>query len=61
MDEAAISIGVGQPIPEWDLKRRLPTDRPAGPDLWDGGTIFRINSTYKHDLYVLKENEKIVP
>ncbi len=46
MDEAAISIGIGQPIPEWDLKRRLPTDRPAGPDLWDGGTIFRINSTY---------------
>jgi hypothetical protein len=46
MDEAAISPGVGQPIPEWDLKHRLPTDRPVGPDLWDGGTIFRINSTF---------------
>jgi hypothetical protein len=46
MDESRIKIKVGQPIPEWDGLHRLHVDRPVGPDLWDGGTIFGFNSTY---------------
>lgn len=46
MDESRIRIKVGQPVPEWDMLHRLPIDRPVGPDLWDGGTIFSINSNY---------------
>ncbi|MGH8778814.1 DUF6708 domain-containing protein [Paraburkholderia sp.] len=46
MDESTIPLQVGKPVPDWDLKHRLPIDTPVGPDLWDGGTIFRINSTY---------------
>lgn len=46
MDESRIRIKVGQPVPEWDMQHRLSVDRPVGPDLWDGGTIFSINSTY---------------
>ncbi|WP_367379783.1 DUF6708 domain-containing protein [Collimonas arenae] len=46
MDERAIPNQNGKPIPAWDLQHRLPIDVPVGSDCWDGGTIFRINSTY---------------
>jgi hypothetical protein len=46
MDESTIARQKGKPVPEWDMLHRLPIDRPVGPDLWDGGTIFGINSTY---------------
>ena len=46
MDESRIKTKLGQPVPEWDMLHRLPVDRPVGPDLWDGGTVFGINSTY---------------
>jgi len=46
MDERAIPNQIGNPIPAWDLQHRLPIDAAVGPDCWDGGTIFRINSTY---------------
>ena len=46
MDESRIPVKVGEPVPEWDMQHRLPIDQPVGPDLWDGGTIFSINSTY---------------
>jgi hypothetical protein len=46
MDERLMKKCIGRPIPEWDLRHRLPIDRPVGPDLWDVGTLFRINSTY---------------
>lgn len=46
MDERIFSYKAGQPIPEWDLRHRLPIRRPVGPECKDTGTIFRINSTY---------------
>lgn len=46
MDERVFSYKAGQPIPEWDLRHRLPIDRPVGPECKDTATIFRINSTY---------------
>lgn len=46
MDERVFQYKVGQPIPEWDLRHRLATERPVGPDCKDTATIFRINSTY---------------
>lgn len=46
MDERAFLYKVGKPIPEWDLRHRLPTDRPVGPECKDTATIFRVNSTY---------------
>lgn len=46
MDESTIRVTKGKPVPHWDALHRLPVDRPVGPDLWDGGTIFRINSVY---------------
>lgn len=46
MDERVFSSAVGMPVPEWDLRHRLPIDRPVGPDLRDSGTIFKINSTF---------------
>ncbi|NRR32619.1 hypothetical protein HSX11_20840 [Oxalobacteraceae bacterium] len=46
MDERIFLYKAGQPIPEWDLRHRLPTDRAVGPECKDTATIFRINSTY---------------
>ena len=46
MDERVFLYKVGKPIPEWDLRHRLPTDRPVGPECKDTATIFRVNSTY---------------
>ncbi|WP_240766806.1 hypothetical protein [Paraburkholderia flava] len=46
MDERLMKKCIGQPVPEWDMMHRLPIDRPVGPDMWDTGTIFRMNSTY---------------
>jgi hypothetical protein len=46
MDERIFFHKAGQPIPEWDLRHRLPTDRPVGPECKDTATTFRINSTY---------------
>ena len=46
MDERLMKSCIGKPVPEWDLAHRLSTDAPVGPDIWDTGTIFRINSKY---------------
>ena len=46
MDERIFTYKGGQPIPAWDLRHRLPTDKPVGPECKDTATIFRINSTY---------------
>lgn len=46
MDERTFESRVGKPVPEWDLRHRLPIDRPVGPELQDSGTIFRMNSTF---------------
>ena len=46
MDESIIPVQTGKVVPEWSLRHRLPVDRPVGPDLWDGGTVFSINSIY---------------
>lgn len=46
MDERIFLYKAGQPIPEWDLRHRLPVDKPVGPECKDTATIFRINSTY---------------
>ena len=46
MDERVFASAVGMPVPEWDLRHRLPIDRPVGPEVRDTGTIFRINSTF---------------
>ncbi len=46
MDERIFPLEIGQPIPEWNLKHRLPIDKPVSPECKDTGTIFRINSTY---------------
>jgi hypothetical protein len=46
MDERVFASAVGKPVPVWDLRHRLPIDRPVGPELQDAGTIFRINSTF---------------
>ncbi|HAT33275.1 MAG TPA: hypothetical protein DCW29_21225 [Janthinobacterium sp.] len=46
MDERIYSYKAGQPIPTWDLRHRLPIDKPVGPECKDAATIFRINSTF---------------
>ncbi|WP_288410310.1 DUF6708 domain-containing protein [uncultured Herbaspirillum sp.] len=46
MDERAFPYKVGQPVPEWDLRHRLPIEKPVSSECQDAGTIFRINSTY---------------
>lgn len=46
MDERVFESAVGIPVPEWDLRHRLPIDRPVGPEMRDTGTIFKINSTF---------------
>ena len=46
MDERTFFYKVGQPIPEWDLRHRLPIDKTVGPECKDTATIFRVNSTY---------------
>jgi len=46
MDERAFLYKTGKPIPAWDLRHRLPTDKPVGPECKDTATIFRVNSTY---------------
>jgi hypothetical protein len=43
VDERLWSSQIGQPIPEWDRKHRLPTDRYVGPVCRDSATVFRIN------------------
>lgn len=46
MDERLMKKCLGQPVPEWDLAHRLPVNRVVGPDMWDTGTIFRVNLAY---------------
>ncbi len=46
MDERVFLYKAGAPIPEWDLRHRLPINRPVGPVCQDTATIFRINSTF---------------
>ncbi|WP_413460413.1 DUF6708 domain-containing protein [Herbaspirillum huttiense] len=46
MDERAFPYRAGKPIPDWDLKHRLPIDKPVSSECKDGSTIFRINSTF---------------
>ncbi len=46
MDERIFLYVPGVPIPEWDMRHRLPIDRPVGPICQDTATIFRINSTF---------------
>ncbi len=46
MDERLTRKCVGLPVPKWDLEHQLPTDRFIGPDIWDTGTVFRLNSRY---------------
>lgn len=45
MDERVFTIKIGEPIPAWDLRHRLPLTSAVGPECRDSGTIFRINST----------------
>ena len=45
MNERLMNNCIGKPVPEWDMKHRLQIDRPMSPDMWDTGTIFRINAT----------------
>ncbi|NRO97050.1 hypothetical protein GWC77_14080 [Paraburkholderia sp. NMBU_R16] len=46
MDERLLKKCVGLPVPKWDLEHRLSTDLPVSPDIWDTGTVFKINATY---------------
>ena len=46
MDERVFLYTTGVPVPEWDLRHRLPIYRPVGPVCQDTATIFRINSTF---------------
>lgn len=46
MDERTFQFKAGQPIPEWDLKHRLPINKPVSSECKDTSTIFRINSTF---------------
>lgn len=46
VDERFMKSCIGNPVPEVDMARRLPIDRPVGPDIYDTGTVFAINSTY---------------
>ncbi len=46
MDERAFLYKVGEPIPSWDLRHRLPIDKPVSMQSRDDGTIFRINTTF---------------
>jgi hypothetical protein len=46
MDERLWSRQIGKPIPEWDRKHRLPTDRYVGPVCRDSGTVFRITDRF---------------
>lgn len=46
MDERTFPSSVGKPVPEWDLRHRLPIDRHVGPIVQDTGSIFRANSTF---------------
>lgn len=46
MHEAMMNHCVGKPIPDWDLAHRLPIDHPVGPEMFEGGTVFRSNSKY---------------
>ncbi|AKN67137.1 hypothetical protein G5B88_19285 [Herbaspirillum seropedicae] len=46
MDERIFQFKAGHPIPEWDLKHRLPINNPVGPECQDTSTVFRINSTF---------------
>jgi len=46
MDERVFPHKADQPIPTWDLRHRLPIDKPVSSDRRDTATIFRINSTY---------------
>ncbi len=46
MDERVFLFTPGVPVPEWDLRHRLPIDCPVGPVSQDTATIFRINSTF---------------
>ena len=46
MDERVFLAEVGDPVPPWDAKHRLPISGAVGPEIADSGTIFRVNSTY---------------
>jgi hypothetical protein len=46
MDERFFGYKKGKPIPDWDIRHRLPVEAPVGPACKDSATIFEINSTY---------------
>ncbi len=46
MDERTFLYKKGEPIPEWDIRHRLPTDKLVGPQCKDTATIFAMNSTF---------------
>lgn len=46
MDERVFRIKIGQPIPEWDAKHRLPITGCVGPECKDSATVHRISSIY---------------
>ena len=46
IDERMLGVKIGKPIPEWDLRHRLPTGGSVGPERKDSVTTFRINSSF---------------
>lgn len=57
MDERVFLAEVGDAVPPWDAKHRLPISGAAGPEIADSGTIFRVNSTYmdvSHQPHVIR-------
>nr|WP_315258883.1 DUF6708 domain-containing protein [uncultured Duganella sp.] len=46
MDERVFRIKIGQPIPDWDAKHRLPINGCVGPECKDSATVHKINSVY---------------
>ncbi len=46
MDERFFLPKIGQPIPDWDWRHRLPTSSAVGPECYEFPTTYRINSTF---------------
>jgi hypothetical protein len=46
MDERVFIVKIGQSIPDWDTKHRLPITGFVGPECKDSATTHRINSTF---------------
>lgn len=46
MDERLMKNCIGKPISLWDMAHRLPIDQPVAPELYDTGTVSRINASY---------------